>query len=468
MNSQRRGNLKVGAPTRIYDPLFSTPAMTEVLSAETFVRNMLLFERALSAALEERKVIPNGTAQAIAALSVDDFDLAVLAAAARSAGNLCIPFVKMLTAEVARSNSEAAGYVHWGATSQDVIDTATMLQVRAAITLLEEDMEATCDALASLIRIHQNTVMSGRTWLQQGPPVTLGLKLATLLDALDRHRDRLQHLMQHAIVLQLGGAVGTLAALGRNGPAVAENLGRLLNLPVPAIPWHTQRDRIGEIAATLGILVGTLGKFGRDTSLLMQTEVGEFMEPSAPGRGGSSTMPHKRNPIFSAVILAASTRVPGLVGTLLSAMVQEHERGLGGWHAEWETLIDILRLTGGALAATREIVCGAEIYPAAMQCDMALLGGVTMAEALSFRLAQKVGKGEAHRIAESASRRAVREGINMRDALLQEPAVAQYFAAEDFNAMLNPDNYLGASNEFIERVLANHSARSVEVHHATR
>ena len=251
--------------------------------------------------------------------------------------------------------------------------------------------------------------------------------------------------------------MGTLAALGDAGSAVTESLALQLELPAPAMPWHTQRDRVVEIATTLGALVGTLGKMARDVSLLMQTEVAEFMEPSAAGRGGSSTMPHKRNPVASAVILSASTRLPGLVSTMLSAMVQEHERGVGGWHAEWETLTEIVRLTAGALRCAEEIAAGATTDTAAMQANMDILHGVAMAEAVAFALARKAGKAKVHHIVEQISQRALRENISMKDAVTREPTLQKYFTSEELAHMLEPANYLGASRVFIQRVLARQS-----------
>lgn len=436
--------------------------MVDILSDRNYVRQMLLFEAALAAALQEHQVIPSGTAEVLAQIDPDSFDLEMLSERANDAGNLCIPLVKMLTANVAKVAPAAASYVHWGATSQDAIDTALMLQARAGLNLLESDLAATCDALATLVQTHRHTEMPGRTWLQQGPPITLGFKLATWLDALQRHRERLGQVQARAIALQFGGAVGTLASLEDKGYVVAQTLGRRLNLAVPTIPWHTQRDRIAELATTLGLLTGTLGKIARDVSLLMQTEVGELAEPAAAGRGGSSTMPHKRNPVYSAVMLAAATRVPGLVATMLSAMVQEHERGLGGWHAEWETLAEIFRLTAGALAGAKEIASGATVDRDAMQRNLGALRGVTMAEAVSFEVARKVGKAEAHRILEEVSRSAVRDGIAMLDALVQDASLGGFFAREDFERMLAPENYLGVSDAFIEDVLAKEIAYKAE------
>jgi 3-carboxy-cis,cis-muconate cycloisomerase len=447
-------------PVRMYDSLFSTPAMTDALSDRNFLRQMLAFEKALALSLEEHKVIPFGTAKALASIDADTLDLETLAKQAPIGGNICIPFVRMLTARVAEVDPTAAAYVHWGATSQDVIDTSLMLQMRVALNLLDQDLDYTCGTLSDLVKAYRHTAMPGRTWLQQGPPVTLGLKLATWLDALLRHQERLAHVMTHTIALQFGGAVGTLATLGNRGSIISHKLGNLLDLEMPAIPWHAQRDRIGELATTLGLLTGTLGKIARDVSLLMQTEVGEFMEPAAAGRGGSSTMPHKRNPVYSAVMLAASTRVPGLVSTILSAMVQEQERGLGGWHAEWETLTEIFRLTAGSLTAAKEIATGASVNSDAMQRNLDLLGGVTMAEAVSFEVARKLGKAEAHRILETVSQRAIRDGISMQAALVQESSLSEHFNPQDFERMLTPINYLGSANDFIENVLSKQKAQT--------
>lgn len=426
--------------------------MTAALSDQNLLLQMLRFETALATALEKHAVIPEGVAASIRAAGQREFDHTALAQQAHSTGNIVIPFVKALTERVAAVDPHAADFVHWGATSQDVLDTAFMLQLREALLLLRSDLNAACKAFATLARLHRAAVMPGRTWLQQGPPVTLGLKVAGWLDALQRHRRQLSHLLQTNFVLQFGGAVGTLAALDSKGPAVAETLAAGLGLACPAMPWHTHRDRFAEMATVLGLLAGTLGKIGRDTSLLMQTEVGEMMEPSLAGRGGSSTMPHKRNPVCSAIMLSASVRTPALVSTMLSAMVQEHERGLGTWQAEWETIPEIFRLVAGSLACAVEIARGAEVDVTAMQRNLEILQGAPMAEAISFELARKLGKSESHRLMEEASHLAIRDGIPLRDAVLRNEALASQFSTEVLDRLLEPANYLGASLEFIETV----------------
>jgi 3-carboxy-cis,cis-muconate cycloisomerase len=297
-------------------------------------------------------------------------------------------------------------------------------------------------------------LLAGRTWLQQGPPVTLGLKAAGALSAVRRHRLRLASLRGRVATLQFGGAVGTLASLGTQGLDVAQALADELQLTLPDMPWHAQRDRLAEVATTLGLLVGTLGKLARDVSLLMQTEVGEAFEPGAPGRGGSSTMPHKRNPVGSAVIIAASLRVPALVSIMLAAMVQEHERGLGGWHAEWETLPEICTLAAGALAQTIVIVEGLEIDPRRMATNLDLTRGLVLAEAVATALGAKLGRTKAHQLLEEASATAVRQGKSLRDVLAADARVSAELSVAELDRLLDPNHYTGQAERFVARVLA--------------
>ena len=316
-------------------------------------------------------MIPKAAAPAIEArCQANLFDFEALARAAALSGNTAIPMVKALTALVGKKDRHAAGYVHWGATSQDAMDTGLVLQLRNAFELIDADLARLADALARLAKKHKRTPMAGRTWLQQALPVTLGLKAAGALSSVERHRARLHELRARVLVIQFGGAAGTLASLGNRGLDIAKALAAELKLGVPDIPWHAHRDRVAEVATTLGLLVGTLGKIARDVSLLMQTEISEAFEPAAPGRGGSSTLPHKRNPVGCAVVLAAATKVPALVSVMLAAMVQEHERGLGNWHAEWETLPEICMLSAGALEQLTQVIEGLEIDTARMRRNL--------------------------------------------------------------------------------------------------
>src|SRR6476660_9061075 len=315
-------------------------------------------------------VIPRDAAGPIAkACKASSFDLAGLAEAATRSGNLAIPLVKTLTANVAKADAEAARYVHWGATSQDVIDTATMLTLREGLEVLLKDIGRAAAGFARLAQQHRQTAVVARTWRQHALPMPFGLKLAEYAAALHRSRIRLQRLRRQTLALQFGGAAGTLAALGDKGWLVAERLAQELELP--DAPWHSHRDRLAEAASMLAIVAGTCGKIARDVQLMMQTDVAEAFEPSGEGRGGSSTMPHKRNPVAAATALAAATMAPNLAATILAAQVQDHERSPGPWHAEWPTLPSLLLVTSGALAAIVDIAEGLEVDVARMRGNLA-------------------------------------------------------------------------------------------------
>jgi 3-carboxy-cis,cis-muconate cycloisomerase len=436
-------------------PLLGSGAVAELFSDAARLQGMLDFEAALAAAEAKVGVIPPAAAAAIAAqCRADLIDLDGFADAAAQSGNLAIPLVKRLTAVVARDDPEAARFVHWGATSQDAIDTGLVLQLRAACDAIETDLGRLAGGLATLAEAHRRTPQVGRTWLQHALPITFGLKAAGWLDAVERHRARLRELGPRLFVLQFGGAAGTLASLDGKGLAVAEALARELELALPAIPWHGAGDRFAELGAAFGLIVGTLGKIARDLSLLMQSEVGEAFEPSGDGRGGSSTMPHKRNPVAAAAVLAAATRAPGLVATLMSALIREHERGLGGWHAEWVALPELAVLTAGALAQTAETIAGLEVDPARMRANLDASHGLIMAEAVMMALGAKLGRLEAHHVVEAACRRAVAEGRHLRAVLADDPAVAAQLDTAALDRLFDPLNYLGETEALITRVLA--------------
>ncbi|HEY6489230.1 MAG: 3-carboxy-cis,cis-muconate cycloisomerase [Terracidiphilus sp.] len=433
---------------------FSTPAMDALFSLPHQLACMTRFEAALLAALEANGIAPAGSAQAVNPLLDAHFaDPEALIAESHRAGNIAIPFVRALTDAVQTRSEPVARFVHLGATSQDVLDTALVLQMRDALSLLRADFMKLDAALEKLVRTHAGTILSGRSWLQASPPVTLGLKLASVLAALRRHQDRLDAASSRAIVLQFGGAVGTLASLAEKGPAVSAVLAAKLALPEPAIPWHTQRDNLVELASTLALLTGTLGKFGKDIALLMQTEVAEVAEPTAEGRGGSSTMPHKHNPIASAVLLAAATRVPSLVATLLHAMLQEHERGLGTWQAEWETVPEIFRLTAASLASAVEIAEGLEVDAARMCANLEATQGLTLSEGVVAELSASIGRLPAHQLLERATRQAIFEKKHLRDVLQTMPEIRAHLTDQDLDRLFDPRNSLGSASHFIQRVL---------------
>jgi 3-carboxy-cis,cis-muconate cycloisomerase len=439
---------------RLLDPLFTTDAMREILSDRRKLQGMLEFEAALARALARAGVAPESAVEPIVAqCNPNNFALDPLAREAALAGNLAIPLVKVLTAAVAKSDPKAAGFVHWGATSQDAIDTGLVLQLRDALDLLHRELLQFSATFARVAEKHQATLLAGRTWLQQASPVTLGLKVAGWLDAIHRQQARIAHARKEVLTLQFGGAVGTLAALGEKGPAVAAALASDLKLKVPSIPWHTHRDRFAEVATTLGLLVGTLGKIARDISLLAQTEIGEVLEPAESGRGGSSTLPHKRNPVGSAVVLAAAIRVPALVSTMLTAMVQEHERGLGGWHAEWETLPEIFLLAAGALAHMAQVVDGLEVYEEHMTYNLGATHGLILSEAIAIALAKHIGRSPAHQLVEHAAHRALESGRPLRDLLLEDQEVRAHLSPAEVDSLLDPKNYTGSAASMIQQVL---------------
>ncbi|MGV3655657.1 MAG: 3-carboxy-cis,cis-muconate cycloisomerase [Noviherbaspirillum sp.] len=434
--------------------MFSTEEMQNLFSDQACVQRMLDFEAALAVAEARQGVIPAAAAPAIARhCDAAGIDMAQLARAAGAAGNLAIPLVKQLTARVAEADADAAKYVHWGATSQDAIDTGLVLQLRDALAAIDTGVAALAAALAALAQEHGGTVMAGRTWMQHALPTTFGLKAAGWLDALLRHQDRLAELRRRVLVLQFGGAAGTLASLGGKGLAVAADLAGELKLDLPAMPWHAHQDRLAEVAGVLGLLVGTLGKMARDISLLMQTEVAEASEPAAPGRGGSSTMPHKRNPVGCAAVLAAAVRVPGLVATMLSGMVQEHERALGGWQAEWESLPEIVRLAGGALQQMEQVAAGLTVDARRMRANLDATRGQIMAEAVSLELGRGIGRMAAHEVVERAARRAAESGRRLEEALAEEDAVRSGLPDGALERLLDPAGYTGQAAAFTGQVL---------------
>ena len=444
---------------QLFDVYFTSAPMREIFSDRGRVQGMLDFEAALARAEARCGIVPQEAVPAIvAACQVDLYDLFELAEAIAMAGNSAIPLVKALGRQVAAVNIEAEKYAHLGATSQDAMDTGLVLQLRRASDLLKSDLVRLAGALAFQTERHAKTPIIGRTWLQHATPVTLGMKIAGWLGALTRHRQRLSELEPRLLCLQFGGASGSLAALGEQAWPVSEALAEELGLRLPDQPWHTQRDRLVEFACLLGMIAGSLGKIGRDLSLLMQTDVGEVFEPSAQGKGGSTTMPHKRNPVGSAVMIAAATRAPGLVATLLAAMPQEHERSLGLWHAEWEVLPELCCLVSGALAQALAAIPELEVDAERMRVNLELTGGLAMAESVSIALAQRVGREKAHHLIEECCRRATAQNRHLRSVLGDTPEVCAELTDAELDHLLDPACYLGQASRWVERALAGHDA----------
>ncbi|MDC6488573.1 3-carboxy-cis,cis-muconate cycloisomerase [Pseudomonas syringae] len=446
------------ASNQLFDAYFMQPEMREIFSDEGRVQGMLDFEAALARAQARVGLIPPEVVADIE-LSCDArlFDFDALAIAIGSAGNSAIPLVKALGKQIAARSAEAERYVHMGATSQDVMDSGLILQLRRAIVLLEHDLARLADAMAEQAQRHAGTPLAGRTWLQQATPVTLGMKIAGWLGAVTRHRQRLNEIKPRLLCLQFGGASGSLAALGDQAFSVAEALAGELQLALPEQPWHTQRDRLVEFAGLLGLIAGSLGKLGRDVSLLMQTEVGEVFEPSAPGKGGSSTMPHKRNPVGAAVMISTATRAPGLVATMLAAMPQEHERSLGLWHAEWETLPELCCLVSGSLQQALQVIPGLQVDAERMAINLQSTKGLVLAEAVSIALAQRIGRDAAHHLVEQCCRRAVEQGAHLRQVLGETPQISEQFSSDELDRLLDPAHYLGQARHWVERAVAAHT-----------
>ena len=450
--NQRPGN-------QLFDAYFTARDMREVFCDQGRVQAMLDFEAALARAEARVGLIPQSAVAPIsAACQAGHYDFAALGEAIAGAGNSAIPLVKALGKQIASHNAEAERYLHLGATSQDVMDSGLVLQLRQALELIENDLAQLGQLLAHQAQRYAATPLAGRTWLQHATPVTLGMKIAGWLGAVTRSRQRLVELKPRLLVLQFGGASGTLAALGDQAMPIAQALAEELQLTLPDQPWHTQRDRVVEFGAVLGLIAGSLGKLGRDISLLMQTEAGEVFEPSAPGKGGSSTMPHKRNPVGAAVLIGAATRVPGLLSTLFSAMPQEHERSLGLWHAEWETLPEICCLVSGSLQQALLVAKGLEVDAERMARNLDLTQGLVLAEAVSIVLAQRVGRDTAHHLLEQCCKRAVAEQRHLRAVLGDEPQVTAELTAAELDHLLDPAHYLGQAKTWVERAVAEHCA----------
>jgi 3-carboxy-cis,cis-muconate cycloisomerase len=435
-------------------PLFATREMRMLHADRAMLGRMLTIEAALAHAEAAAGVIP-GKAVGPISLACDPrrYDVETLGEAAANAGNIAIPLIKALTAEVAKRNTDAARYVHWGATSQDIIDTATVISIGEGVKLLDRDLKRAIKNFLTLARLYRKTPVAARTWLQHAVPMTFGLKLSRWAALLARTRANLLRSANEASVLQFGGAAGTLASFGKKGWKVARHLADRLDLALPDAPWHAERDRIANVGASLGILIEATGKIACDLALMMQTEVGEAFEPSAPDRGGSSTMPQKRNPTASAQILAAAKLAPGLVASLLSGMAQEHERALGGWQAEWIALPQLFLLASGAVMRTAEIAKGLEINPTQMRKNLDISHGLIMAEAVQMALAQKIGKPKAHKLIETASKRATKKKRDLFSAVLEIPEVVKLLPEKQLKNLFNPLAYLGSTDAIIESTL---------------
>jgi 3-carboxy-cis,cis-muconate cycloisomerase len=426
--------------------VWSDPEIAAIFSDERFVAQMLRVEVALARAQERLGVIPAGCAERIAgAVEKLEVDFEPIRRSMELSG---IPTIGMIDQLRAAVGGEAASYVHWGATTQDVMDTALVLQIREALDHMDGELHRIIANLAGLANRHRTTVMAGRTKSQRALPIPFGLKVAGWLAPLVRHRKRLEEMKPRLLVVQFGGAAGTLASLGDDGIAAIEALAEQLNLGVPAVPWHTQRDNVAELAGWLSLVSGSLGKMAQDVILLAQSEVAEVRESDDPSRGGSSTMPQKSNPVVSEAIIAAARANASLLSAMHQALIQEHERGAGSWQIEWLTLPRMFELTAGALNNALFLSENLVVDASRMRTNLEASNGLLLAEALNLALAPHLGRAKAKAIIQSAVQIALASDRHLVDVVRENVDTPL-----DWDALRDEANYLGASAAFIDRVL---------------
>jgi 3-carboxy-cis,cis-muconate cycloisomerase len=427
----------------LYSELFYAKEINELFSDNQTINAFLQFEASLALAQANNGIIPTEAAEIIAqCCKVSFIDIEKLKKDINLGGNAAIPLVQQLTRIVKNNDVEASKYVHLGATSQDVVDTALVLQIKRFIIWLEERLKKLTQVLTTITQQHRTTLMIGRTLLQQARPITFGLKTAKWLENIETDKVRIEACKNRVLVLKLGGAVGS--GNKNIGLEVQKSMSKALGVGLPAM-----NNGLVELATTLGILSGNLGKIAKDISLLMQTEMAEVFEGAAEGKGGSSTMPHKRNPVTSATIIANSTRIPHLVGSMLSSMTQEHERSAGLWHSEWEPITQIIQLTAGSIEKTIDLLANLEVDSNRMLANIELTNGLIYAENVSLALAQKMGKINAHELIEKACKLSVSQGKHLKVVLAE-----MNINIPDVDELFKPENSIGNSLEIIDNILS--------------
>jgi 3-carboxy-cis,cis-muconate cycloisomerase len=436
----------------IFRDMFGTAEMRAVFSDEALVRRYLEVEVALARAEAATGVIPADAADAIAAAAdTMSIDFERLRLQTEITGYPILAVVHQLS----EAAGDAGGFVHWGATTQDIMDTATVLQVRAALDLVAADLAELRDILAALALKHRDTPMAGRTHLQQALPITFGYKVAIWLSMIQRHIERLEQMRPRVLLGQFAGAAGTLASLGADGLKVQAALCELLGLARPSATWHVARDGLAEVVSFLGLVTGSLGKIGTDVMLLMATEFAEVAEPFVKGRGASSTMPQKRNPISSELMLAAAKAVRQQVALMLDGMVQDLERATGPWHVEWIAIPESFILSGGALAQAKFMLGGMTVDAERMRENLGLSGGLIVAEAVMMAAAPKLGRQHAHDIVYDACRVALTDKKTLADVLVEVPEIIDALGGADaIRHHCDPANYLGLAPEMVDYMLS--------------
>ncbi len=436
----------------VFRDIFSTEAMRRVFSDENRVQKYLDFEAALARAQGRLGIIPKeAEAEILKHCNVSEIDFAKLKTQTEKIGYPVLPVVQQL---VALCRDGLGEWCHWGATTQDITDSATVMQIREALVLIETSLERISDALANLARKYRDTPMAGRSNLQQAVPITFGYKMATILAAFERHKQRLREVRTRVLVGEFGGAAGTLSSLSGQGLATQTELMKELKLGQPAIAWHTVRDTIAEVGCFLGLVTGTCGKIAFDVKLLMQTEVEEVYEPFHEGRGSSSTMPQKRNPISSVYITALTSVVRQQSAALLDAMIEDHERATGPWEIEWIVLPEIFCFTAGALSQTEFVLTGLQVDEKRMRANLDITKGLIVSEAVMMGLGPYLGRQYAHDLVYDICRKVVATGRPLLDLLAENAEITKHLDRAALTKLCDPANYLGEAGAMVDRVLA--------------
>ncbi len=438
--------------SKLWGNMFGTAAMRALFADDAMVQRYLDVEAALARAQAKVGIVPPEAAQAITAVAeVGRIDWERLSARTQIVGYPILPLVEQLSDWAENGLGQ---WCHWGATTQDIMDTADVLQIRDALDLISTDLDGVAAALVTLAETYADTPMAGRSHLQHALPVSFGYKAATWLSGIDRHRARLAELRPRVEVVSFAGAAGTLASLGDNGLATQEALAGEFGLAQPDITWHTIRDSFAEVTGFLALVAASLGKIGYDIMLMMQTEIGEVLEPYQPGRGASSTMPQKRNPISSELMLASAKIVREQHSLMLDAMVQDHERATGQWHVEWQALPTAFIVVSGGLRAAREVLEGLEVRPETMRRVLDSTGGLIVAEAVMMGLAPALGRQVAHDLVYDCCRAALTTGTTFLDALTAEPQISAVMDRDALARLVEPANYMGAAPKMVRNLLA--------------
>ncbi len=435
----------------LYTDIFESLEMRDIFSDKHTVQTFLDIEKTLANVQGELDIIPKEAAELIQEICIiENIDIEKYR---KEISHVGFPIVPLINQLVAKANNNLVEYIHFGATTQDVMDTTVVLQIKAAFEIIERDLDTLIKRLPITAKEHINTIMAGRSQLQQALPITFGYKVATWLSSIKRHKQRLTEIKQRVLVLQFGGAVGTLASLKEHGFKVQTALGAALGLKIPEIAWHTSRDSLVETVSFLGLITGSLAKMATDILLMSQTEVGELSEPSAPGRGESSTMPQKKNPIFSQKIIVSAKIVKQQVAGMMEAMVQDHERASGPWAQEWLIIPEVFKHAGGALFYAKKLLDGLVVHKDRMLQNLQISNGLILSEALMMELAPLIGKQKAHDLLHQLALKVIENKTNLMQAVLEEPLIAQSISSDRLEELLDPHNYLGLAQSMVENVI---------------